>query len=169
MVANSLTRIARLVFLALALAALTTPARAQQPSAKAIAMAKEIITLKGSATGYNTVVTALIERVKGMMLQTSPTLSKDLNDVAVKLRNDYAGSVATPLNEAAKLYASKFTEAELQSVLTFYKTPAGKKVIEQEPAIFQKSMEDLDAWSDRLGQEMIAKFRAEMKKKGHDL
>jgi hypothetical protein len=169
MIANSFAKTACAVGLAVAITVFAGPARAQQPSANAIAIAKEIITVKGSANAYNGMVSALIERIKGMMLQTNPTLGKDLNEVAVKVRADYSSSVSTPLNDAAKLYASKFSEQELQAVLVFYKSPAGKKVIEQEPLIFEQSMQSLDQWSDHFGQEIIAKFRAEMKKKGHAL
>jgi hypothetical protein len=153
-----------------AIAALVSPAQAQrQPSASAIAMAKEIIAVKGSAKGYNVVVVSLIERAKGMLLQTNPMLSKDLNQVALKLRKDYAKKAEEPLTDAAKLYASKFTEQELKTILAFYKTPTGKKVIEQEPVIFQQSMQDLDAWSAKVSEDVLNKFRDEMRKRGHNL
>jgi hypothetical protein len=166
---RSLAGAVRAPLVALALLGAVVPATAQQPSANAIAMAKEIIAIKGSAAGYNTIVSSLIERLKAMLLQTNPMLSKDLNEVAAKLKADYAAKSAEPLNDAAKIYARRFTEAELKEVLAFYKTPAGGKVIREEPAIFEESMSGLEEWSQTLSEEMLPKFRIEMKKRGHDV
>jgi hypothetical protein len=157
------------VLAALTLVALAPPAQAQQPSPNAIALAKEIITLKGSAGGYNGVVPSVIERAKQVFLQTNFNLSKDLNEVAAKLRTDYASRAADPLNDAAKLYASRFTEQELREVATFYKTSVGKKVIAEEAQLFERSMSELDTWAGKFSEEVISKMRAEMKKRGHDL
>ncbi len=168
MVANLLAKPARAVALGLAFAVLALaahgPAQAQSPaSANAIALAREIIVAKASTSGFDTVGPSV------MFLQTNPTLFRDLNEVSAKLRADYAARFAEPVNEAAKIYASRFTEQELKDILAFYKSPAGKKVVVQEPLIIQESMSSLDQWASKLSDEIIAKFRAEMKKKGHDL
>jgi hypothetical protein len=160
----------RTILLACALAVLAGPALAQKPpSASAIALAKEIVALKGSAAMLDPMVPGVIERVKFMHMQTNPMLQKPLNEVAVALRKEYAARTAELLNTLAKTYASHFTEAELKQVLAFYKTPAGKKVIAEEPRIFDDSMKQLKAWQDKFSQEVIARFRTEMRKRGHDL
>jgi len=171
MIANFLPRPVRAALLVLAVTVSTVSAQAQvpAPSANAIALAKEIIIVKGSSAGFESVGPAVIEKVKSLFLQTSPMLSKDLNDVAAKLRTDYAGRFVEPLNDAAKVYASRFTEQELKDVLTFYKSSAGKKVVAEEPLIFQESMTNLDQWASTLSEEIIGKMRAEMKKRGHDI
>jgi hypothetical protein len=170
MIANFLTRPVRAALLAVAVTALAASAQAQPaPSANAIALAKEIIVIKGSALGFDSVGPAVIEKAKLLFLQTNPALSKDLNDVAAKLRADNAARFAEPLNDAAKVYASRFTEQELKDVLTFYKSAAGKKVVAEEPLIFQESMTNLDQWASALSEEIIGKMRAEMKKRGHDI
>jgi uncharacterized protein len=171
MIVNLLSRPARAALLALAVITLAASAQAQQPapSANAIALAKEIIVIKGSSAGFDSVGPAVIEKVKSLFLQTSPMLSKDLNEVAAKLRTDYAARFAEPLNDAAKVYATRFNEQELKDVLTFYKSPAGKKVIAEEPLVFQESMTNLDRWASTLSEEIIGKMRVEMKKRGHDI
>jgi hypothetical protein len=151
-------------------AAISGPALAQKPpSANAIALAKEIVALKGSSAMLDPMVPGVIERVKFMHMQTNPMLQKPLNEVAAFLRKEYAARSAGLLNDLAKTYASHFTEAELKQVLAFYKTTAGKKVIAEEPRIFDDSMKQLKAWQDKFSQEVIARFRTEMRKRGHDL
>lgn len=141
----------------------------QQPSPSAIATAKEVITAKGAAALYGPLVSGVIERTKSVFLQTNPMLGKDLNEVAAKLHNEYGGRSAEIVNDVAKLYASRFTEQELKDILAFYKSPLGRKLIVEEPAILDQSMKNAQTWAENLSQEVIAKMRTEMKKRGHDI
>jgi hypothetical protein len=159
----------RTVVLALALIAACAPARSQQPSASAIATAKELITLKGGTAIYEPIVPGIVERARRVLLQTNPMLGKPLGDVAGKLRAEVGARGAELVNQAARLYALRFTEQELKDALAFYKTPLGRKMVEEEPKILDQSLKDAQVWADKLSEEVIGKFRSEMKKLGHDL
>ena len=67
------------------------------------------------------------------------------------------------MNDAARIYASHFTEPELKQLLTFYQSPLGRKVIAEEPAAANESMAMAGSWADKLSEEVINKMRAEMK------
>ena len=168
MVSHSI-RPVRTVVLALALIAVCAPARSQQPSASAVATAKELITLKGGTAIYEPIVPGIIERARRVLLQSNPMLGKPLGDVAGKLRADIGARGAELVNQAARLYALRFTEQELKDALAFYKTPLGRKMVEEEPKILDQSLKDAQVWADKLSEEVIGKFRSEMKKLGHEL
>jgi len=163
----------RSVFLVFALVAVVGSARAEQaapePSANALKLAREIIDLKNASILFEPMVPGVIERVKNMLLQTSPSLRKDLDDVANSLRKVYASRTTDLLADISWVYASRFTEAELKEIVTFYRTPTGKKVIAQEPQVFDDAMAGLPGWQEKFGEEVFARFRVEMKKRGHDL
>ena len=171
MLANPIARTSRTAMLAfgLAFAACMGAADAQQPTAGAIATAKELITVKGAGALYDPIVPGVIEHAKSVFLQANPMLGKDLNEVAVKMRADYASRSAELMNEVAKLYAIRFTEQELKDALAFYKSPLGRKLLEQEPNLLDQSMKNAQTWADKLSDEVIAKMRAEMKKRGHEI
>jgi hypothetical protein len=172
MLANPTARTPRAIMLALALAFAAcggTAIAQQQPSASAIATAKEVITAKGAAAIYDPLVPGVIEQAKSVFLQANPTLGKELNEVALKLRAEYAPRGAEVLNDVARLYASRFTEQELKDALAFYKSPLGRKLLTEEPNILDQSMKNAQVWADRLSQEIIVKMRTEMKKRGHDI
>jgi uncharacterized protein len=160
---------ATLFALGLALALGIAAAEAQQPSATAVATAKEVITAKGAGELYRPLVSGVIERTKSVLLQTNPMLSKDLNEVAAKLHADYATRTAELMTEVAKVYASRFTEQELKDALSFYKSPLGRKLVSEEPSILDQSMRTAQTWAEGLSQEVIAKMRTEMKKRGHNI
>jgi len=143
--------------------------QAPQPSTNAVALAAQIIIAKGPVQIYDPVIPGLIERARGVFLQQNPMLSRDLNEVAARLRTEFVPRTTELLNDAAKLYATRFSEQELRDVLAFYKSPLGQKVVSEEPAILDESMKNVDTWAGKFANEVMAKFRAEMKKKGHDL
>jgi uncharacterized protein len=157
------------LLLALVLAASVGSAHAQQPSASALATAKELITTKGAAAIFDPLVPGVIEQAKSALLRTNPMLSKDLNEVAAKLRADYAPRGVEVINDTARIYATRFTEQELKDALAFYKSPIGRKLLVEEPRILDEGMRNAQAWANKLSEEVIGKIRVEMKKRGHDI
>ncbi len=144
-------------------------ALAQQPTPAAMSTARELIAVKGATSMYDTVIPGVIEQAKNIFLRTNPSLTKDLTDVAAKLKADYAPRNAELRDQVVKTYASHFTEQELKEALAFYKSAVGRKLIEHEPKILEKSMGDVQTWANKLSEEIVSKMRAEMKKKGHNI
>ena len=169
MIASGLVRHAWPVIVLLTMLTCAPSAWAQQPSANAIASAKEILEIKGAPGLYQNVVPNIVEQAKNLFLQTNPMLSKDLNEVAVQVRKDFIPRQQDIADQIAKAYASRFTEQELKDIVIFYKTPLGRKMIAEEPQLVDQTMATIRNWADKLSQEIIGQFRAEMKKKGHDI
>ena len=147
----------------------TASAQQKPPSAAAIALAKELIEIKGATKIYDPVVSGVIEYHKNLLLQSNPNLGKDLNEVAQKLHAEMAPRRAELQLEVVKIYAQHFTEQELKDALAFYKTPLGKKLVTEEPKVLDDSMKRADQWSAKFAEEIVVKMRAEMKKKGHNV
>jgi hypothetical protein len=174
MFAINFIRSVRIAVLALACAALAGPAAAQQqqlppPSLASISLARELIELKGAQAMFDPLIVGVVEQTKGVLLQTNPQLSKDLDEVAGKLRTDLAPRRNELTTQVATLYATQFTENELKEAVTFFKTPLGRKITAQEPVILDQSFAFMQRWANTLSEEVMSKFRAEMKKKGHNL
>ena len=159
----------RAAVLGVALCAHAGSAHAQRPSTAAIATAKELLTVKGANALFEPLLPGVIEQAKSLFLQTNPMLGKDLNEVAAKLRTEYAARSAEPLTDAAKLYAARFSEQELKDALAFYKSPLGRKLVVEEPNILDQSLKSAQTWANRLSEEVINKMRAEMKRRGHEI
>jgi len=139
------------------------------PSPAALAIAKELITLKGAAKAFDPLLAGVVEYHKNFFLQTNPNLGRDLDVVAQKLVAELAPRKAEMQQEIARIYAEHFTEQELKDALAFYKTPLGQKLISEEPKVLDESMKAADDWSRKFADEVVVKFRAEMKARGHNL
>jgi hypothetical protein len=146
-----------------------TPAFAQDPSGSAVATAKELIEIKGGGAMFEPVIPGIIEQAKNTFLPTNPGLAKELTEVANQLRTEFLPRRAQLMEEIAKLYAQRFSEAELKEIITFYKSPVGKKMATEEPAVLEQSFQLAQQWASRLSEEVLQQYRAEMKKRGHDL
>jgi len=144
-------------------------ANAQEPSAASVAMAKELLEIKGATTMFDPVVPGVIETTKNTFLTMNPGLSKDLNEVSAQLRNELGAKRIELQNDVAKVYASAFTEQEMREALAFYRTPLGKKISNEEPRVLDRIMSSAQTWADKLAEDVLARFRVEMRKKGHTL
>jgi hypothetical protein len=142
---------------------------AQQPSPATVALGRELVELKGGAGMFDPIVVNVVEQTKGALLQTNPQLAKDLNDVSAQLRNEFAPRRAELISEAGRLYAVAFTDAELKDMIAFYKSTLGKKMLEREPVVLDQTFNFMQQWAPRVGEDVMNRFRAEMKKKGHNL
>lgn len=162
-------RAIRVATVAVVLALASPAAYAQQTSATAIATAKEIVAITGATTLFNPLISGVVEQAKLLFLQQNPALSKDLNEIAAKLRSDLAPRFQELVNDVAKNYATSFTEQELKDILAFYKTPAGRKLISDHTKVVDASLKFAQTWANTLSEQVIAKMRDELKKKGHAL
>ncbi|MFZ1148415.1 MAG: DUF2059 domain-containing protein, partial [Xanthobacteraceae bacterium] len=108
-------------------------------------------------------------KTRDFLMQTNFMWGKDLNEVADNLIKQYSVRSGELMNDAARIYASHFTEPELKQILAFYQSPLGQKVITEEPKTADESMTMAGNWADKLSEEVMGKMRAEMKKRGHDM
>lgn len=152
-----------------ALSVLGGPAVAQQPSAASLAMARELVEIRGAAGMFDTLVSGVVEQGMGLFMQSNPSLSKDLQEVANLIRKELAPRRSELTTEVARIYAQRFTEAELKETVTFYKTPLGRKILLEEPGIVDQSFSMMQQWANKLSEHVLDRYRAEMKKKGHNL
>ena len=156
----------RVAAVAVALVAFGPVAHSQQPSATAIATAKQLIASTGSAAVFTPLIAGVIEQAKLLYLQQNPALAKDLNEIAEKMRTDLAPRFAELSDEMARLYAMHFTDQELKAILVFYQSPAGKKLLAQQPTVVDDSMKFAQDWANKLSDQVIAQMRDELKKRG---
>ncbi len=162
-------RTSRLAAVAVALVAFGPVAHSQQTSVAAIATAKELIAATQATTLFNPLIAGVVEQAKLLFLQQNPGLAKDLNEIAEKMRTDLAPRFSELSDEMAKLYATHFTDQELKAILVFYQSPVGKKLLAEQPTVVDASMRYAQDWANKLSDQVIAKMRDELKKRGHPM
>jgi hypothetical protein len=145
-------------------------AQAQQPSPAAIAIAREMVIVKGAAAMTQPLAFGVIESAKDGFVPTNPNLMRELNEVATALHKELdAKGNNEALDQLARAYANRFTEQELKDLVAFYKTPLGQKLTREEPVALQEGLQNAQNWADTFSKTVIARIRTEMQKKGHSL
>ena len=145
-------------------------AQAQAPSASALAAAKELVELKGGNKMFDPIIVNVVDQTRTALLRTNPQLTKELNEVASAVVVEYASKRAELMAEAAKFYANHFSEQELKDMTTFYRSTLGKKMLAQEPLVLDETFSYVQQqWAPKFAAEVMARIRAEMRKRGHQL
>ena len=170
--------------LAAGLAVLAVPAIAQQaaPAQKAapapappkaspaaIAAAKEILQIKNATAMYQGAVPGMVEKTKITLIQQNLNYQKELSEVAPIVAQQLNGRQNEIGEGMAQIYASEFTEQELKDLVTFYKSPLGKKLIDAEPRAIGLSMAFMNSWAHSFSEDVMGAFRAEMRKRGKEI
>jgi hypothetical protein len=140
------------------------------PSPAAVAMAKEVLELLGHMSVPETAMLGAIEGPRNIFIQGNPTLEKPLREVTIKLISEMRPRLEELRQIMARAYAEYYTEQELKELLTFFKTPTGKKFAASDTKIVHEQVYGrVDGWLGKLAQEVSEKIRAEMKRGGYNL
>ncbi|WP_238121778.1 DUF2059 domain-containing protein [Xanthobacter sp. NFM-26] len=143
--------------------------QAAAPSAAQMALAKDLVMANGEARAFDGVIANIVDGAALSFLSTNPDLAKQLRDVAIALRPEFEKRQPEILQILASAYAARFSESELKEALAFYRTPTGKKLVADRPAIVQQAVQGIQGWGAQVNAEAVERVRAEMKKKGFDL
>ena len=171
---KSVLKLLPVATLAVGLALSVAPAAAQQAAGPkstpaAIAAAKEILAIKNASAMYANAVPGLVDKTKIALIQQNLNYQKDLTEVAGVVNQQLAGREKEIGEGMAQVYASEFTEQELKDLVTFYKSPLGKKLIEAEPRAIGLSMAFMNSWAQNFSETVMGAFRAEMRKRGKEI
>ena len=148
-------------------AALAGAAQAQQqPTAGALALAKEMSDIKGTTNIFDPIIVGVVESTRQTLALGNPNMTRDIDAVAAQMRGEMQARRAELSQQLIRVYTEFFTEAELKEAVAFYKTPLGKKLLTDEPKVAETSMKVADEWSQKFAAEVATKMRAELKKKG---
>jgi len=147
----------------------STPA-AQTPaySANHLALAREVMLNSGIARSFDSIIPAFAERIRQGAV-TRPELSKDLETVLTSLEPEMELQKQAMIDTAARIYAERLSEAELNEIATFFRSPAGKRYVETQPQVLDEMVQAMQNWTQDVSEYIMVRVRAEMAKKGHQL
>jgi len=139
------------------------------PSPASLLIAKKIVEIKGVGGLFEPIVREEVEKARIALIQTNFTWTKDINDSAAVVYKSYGPRANEFVDAIARIYASHFSEAELNGLLTFYQSPLGRKMLTEEPKALSESATYAKKWGEEISGDAMSKMRAEMKKRGHNL
>jgi hypothetical protein len=140
-----------------------------EPTASHLAAARELVVASGMSRSFAGIVPQIMERLFATFAQTRPELAQDLNSVLAELRPEFDKRADQMTDTAALIFARLMSEADIKAADVFFESPAGKKYVETQPAFFTEVMHAMQDWQQTLAQDLLARVRENMKKKGHEM
>jgi uncharacterized protein len=167
-----LARAWKSVAVALVFGLMSSMASAQQgkaPSPANLQLARDIISVSGTGHVFDSIVPSVMQQAFTNFLTQNPDLQKPLVETMTALQPEFQKQQSEVIDIMANAYASHFTEAEMKDILAFYNSASGKKMIAELPKIGEESVTQARAWGTKLSEQVVARVREEMKKKGHTI
>ncbi len=164
-----MTRTSRLAATSVALFMLASPSFAQpQPSAGHLALAREVAISSGMTRSFDAMSEPFLQQLEQMNV-TRPEIKQDLEQVVATIRPELEQQKQKMIDNAARAFASRLSEAELREIATFYKSATGAKYVQIQPGVLDDIVRDLAVWTQQTAQFVMTRAREEMGKRGHQL
>ncbi len=148
---------------------LPPPPDAANPTAAHIAQARRLILATGISRSFDVMIAEFMDQIGNSVTQERPELVQDMHTVLDKLRPEFDKQSEEMVDQSARIYASLLSEKDIDTILTFYNTEAGKRYVAMQPLFLNQLLSGTQAWQQKIAINMMARVRAEMKKKGHNL
>ncbi len=152
----------------LALLAAPSLASAQEISASHLAVALDVVKSAKASRGFDNVLPGLAAKVEDRLIRLRPDLHKEITTAVEAAALKLASRRADLDNDVARVWAKAFDEKELKTIADFYKTEAGQKFAEVGPSVYTGTLDAVQRWSDRLGEELLDNSKNELKAAGVD-
>ena len=163
----------------------TAPAPAPKPTAKPgtpapqppaepeitpshLALAREVMLSSGMSRSFDSIIPTMADQIRKNAV-TRPDLGKDLDEVLKGLDPEMTLQKNRLIEIAARIYAKRLSEAELKDIITFFRSPAGKRYVETQPQILDDMVGAMQDWTQEVSEYIMVRTRAEMGKRGHSL
>lgn len=150
-------------------AAFAPVAVAQEISAEQVALAVEVVRSAGATRGFDNVLPLLAQQATDRLIRVRPDLHQQITETVESVALKLAARRSELDTDIARIWAKYFTQDELQTLLTFYQSDAGKKLAETGPQVMGEAYQAVDRWSGRIGEELLESTRAELKAKGVEI
>jgi hypothetical protein len=161
-----LANLVRAAVVGVALAAAPSLASAQEISASHLAAALDVVKSAKASRGFDNVLPTLATKVEDRLIRVRPDLHKEITAAVESAALKLASRRADLDNDVARVWAKSFSEDELKTIAEFYKTPAGQKFADVGSLVYAETLDAVNGWSDRLGEELLGKSRDELKSAG---
>ncbi|HVY52448.1 MAG TPA: DUF2059 domain-containing protein [Devosia sp.] len=160
---------AAFALLAIAMSLSVSPVLAQEISPDQLALARKYVDLTNKAQIYEAILAQTAAQTSKLLSQQNPDITDKIDDVIGKTLETYKGKNDDLFNQIARVYATMFTQEELQQMVAFYQTPTGQKLASTAFDVNRATAKIMQVYTYNFGTEFVTKVRAELKAEGYKL
>lgn len=154
------------VSLSIGILAFAVPAIAQELPPEQLALARKYIDLTDSASVYEITMVEIGIGTMRQIVQQNPEIADATDTIVGKTLEEYRGRKGELLDQFARVYAARFSIAELQEIVSFYETDTGQKLASANTEVNADLQTVLKVFTNNIRQEFYAKVRAALREQG---
>jgi hypothetical protein len=154
------------VMLAASLAGAIAPAMAQEIPPEQLALARKYVDLTNKAGLYEAILVQTAAQTSKLFSQSNPDITDKIDATIGTVLETYKGKNDELFTQFARVYATTFTQQELQEMVDFYATPTGQKLATKALEINAGIGAVLKVYTYILETEFVTKVRAALKEQG---
>lgn len=143
------------------------PALAQEIPPEQLALARKYVDLTDKAGIYQAILVQTAAATSKLFSQSNPEISDKIDAAIGQILEEYKGKNDELFNQFARVYATTFTQTELQEIVAFYETPTGQKLASSAQEINAGVRAVMQVYTSNFGTEFVSKVRAVLKAQGY--
>ena len=134
---------------------LLSPASAQeQVTASHLEAARAAISAINATSRFDNILPSTALSLKSQLIQDNPNLESVISATVDEKTLEIAGRRGDLETEAALVYATYFSEAELRAIADFYASEAGQKLLTEGPKATRDVLRAADIWSRGVARDL---------------
>lgn len=138
----------------------------QEISPEHLASARSYIELTDNANVYEITLIEIGLNVMRIIIQQDPSLADPVQAAIQTAFDEYEERKGELYDQFARIYAMRFTQAELETILDFYNTEVGQKLLANNVTINQDMQVVLRVWEENTQREFLSRVRAILREEG---
>lgn len=143
-------------------------ASAQEITPAHLQAAVEAIHALGTDRDFDLVLPNVATQVEGVLMQQRPDLYRQITATVQAAALELVQRRLDLNYDVARVWALVFTEEELRQITAFYQSPAGQKLALQGQPMMEQTVNTLQAWSERLSNELLERTLAQFEAQNID-
>jgi uncharacterized protein len=145
-------------------------APAAPPADARTALAMQLLTVTNAQANMIRMSDLMEPNLLQLIAQSHPGLSqKALDALRVALHEEVQASMSGLIQQVAQIYVRHFSEQEMRTLLAFYGTGTGKKLLAEMPAVIKESAALGQAWGQQIGVLAGQRALARLKNQGYKI
>src|SRR5215208_2588623 len=132
-------------------------------------LAREVIVENETVRQFDVMLPLILKSLKPALTQNNPKIESDFDQVSNLVATEFEPFKARLADDIARLMAERYTKAELEDLIRFFKSPTGRKMVQSTPAFAQDVMAAGQKYGKELGENMADRMKVELRKRGHNI
>jgi len=151
-----------------AVALVAAPARADEPTPKALALASQLITDINLKASVDNIIPLTLGEFELRLAKIHPEMSTALKEAGQAILPEFANADEMVIRDLSHVLAVRMSEAELTDSIKFFESPVGKKYLTNQGVLLTEFSAATNIWRQELNDQLVKRLHDEMKKKGYD-